>query len=437
MNALTGPDILLRSISSGESAPLRPAQGAASPARFQEIRRVTERIVAPLTTEDSVVSSTGDTSPPKWHLAHTTWFFERMLLRRFIPEYETRRPEYDYLFNSYYETAGAFLPKRKRAELSRPGLAEILEYRAEVSEAVSRAWSKLQKNSAALNVLELGLQHEQQHQELLLMDIKRNFFANPLRPTYRKGEARPRRLPRVPRFLEFGGGKHEIGFAGEGFAYDNESGRHPVWVSPFALSRDLVSNGEFLEFVESGGYQDPRHWLADGWDQVRRESWSAPLYWQKEGGTWREMTLAGMQPLDLAQPVCHVSYYEALAFAHWKGARLPTEAEWEVAAATVPVRGHFLEEEDFQPRPPADEEGLAQMHGTLWEWTGSAYLPYPGYRPYEQELAEYNGKFMCNQMVVRGGACVTPQSHYRPTYRNFFYPQMRWQFCGFRLARDL
>ncbi|RZA08653.1 MAG: ergothioneine biosynthesis protein EgtB, partial [Proteobacteria bacterium] len=289
-------------------------------------------------------------------------------------------------------------------------------------------------------IIELGMHHEQQHQELLLMDIKQNLFANPLRPAYHARQFKPSQAAAAPAdsFADFAGGKHEIGFAGEGFAYDNESGRHGVWLEPYSLSQSLVTCGEYLEFIEAKGYENPRYWLADGWDFIRREGITAPLYWEKNGaGAYSIFSLAGMRPLDPAAPVSHVSYYEAAAFAEWRGARLPTEAEWEAAASSEGILGQFMEEGSFEPAPAKAGFKLSQAHGTLWEWTQSAYLPYPRYRPYDASLAEYNGKFMCNQMVLRGGSCVTPRDHYRPTYRNFFYPQMRWQFSGFRLARNL
>lgn len=412
--------------------------------RFLSVRARTEALAASLSAEDAQVSVTGDTSPPKWHLAHTTWFFEHMALKAFSPGYEEVDPAYDFLFNSYYETVGTYLPKKRRPQMSRPGLAEVLRYRRAVTERTAELLEG-PADSAACAVIELGINHEEQHQELLLMDIKQNFFASPLRPVYASEDSRlpheardAASVTKAPSYQAFAGGKHLIGFAGEGFAYDNESGQHAVWLEPYELSSRMVTCGEYLEFIEAGGYQDPRHWLSDGWDFVRSQNVKAPLYWEEKGGERTLFTLAGTRPLNLSEPVSHVSYYEAQAYAAWRGARLPTEFEWEAAVTPLaPAAGHFLEDREYHPRPAAAGEGLAQAHGTLWEWTGSAYLPYPRYRPYDSSLAEYNGKFMCNQMVLRGGSLATPRAHYRTTYRNFFYPQMRWQFSGFRLARSL
>ena len=403
-------------------------------ARFLSVRARTEALAAPLSPEECQVSVTGDTSPPKWHLAHTTWFFERMVLSANLPDYRPFDPAYDFLFNSYYETVGAFLPKKRRPQIARPGVAEILEYRRVITARVEE-FLRAGAPAEARAVIELGVNHEEQHQELLLMDIKQNFFVNPLRPAYRKQTAAPAASAPYFAFREFGEGLHHFGHAGADFAYDNEGGRHRAWLEPYALGSRLVTNGEYREFVEAGAYRDPRLWLADGWDYLRDQKVSAPLYWEARDGAWFEFTLAGERELDPAAPVSHISYYEAAAFAQWKGARLPTEYEWE-AAAPKEVRGQFLESDS--PAPAAASAGpLAQFHGTLWEWTSSAYLAYPGYRPYDSSLAEYNGKFMCNQMVLRGGSFATSRPHYRPTYRNFFYPPMRWQFGGFRLARSL
>ncbi|RZA04448.1 MAG: ergothioneine biosynthesis protein EgtB [Proteobacteria bacterium] len=409
--------------------------------RFAAVRAQTEALRAPLSSEDCQVSVTGDTSPPKWHLAHTTWFFERMVLVAFAKGYQEFDPNFDFLFNSYYETVGPFLPKKKRASISRPALAEVEAYRNSVTKHLLEFLSLCDEEAflSAAPIVELGMHHEQQHQELLLMDIKQNLFANPLRPVYRA----PRALRAVNEasvkgtFSDYSGGKHEIGFRGEGFAYDNEGGRHGVWLEAYALGNNLVTCGEYREFIEAKGYENPRFWLADGWDFIRREGITAPLYWEKSSRGYDIFTLEGMRALDPAAPVSHVSYYEAAAYAEWRGARLPTEAEWEVAAAGLPIVGQFIDDGSFEPTAGTGSATLAQAHGTLWEWTQSAYLPYPRYRPYDASLAEYNGKFMCNQMVLRGGSCVTPRDHYRPTYRNFYYPQMRWQFSGFRLARNL
>jgi ergothioneine biosynthesis protein EgtB len=401
-------------------------------AQFLEIRAMTLRIAGPLATEDLVISATEDTSPPKWHLAHTTWFFERMILRRFVPGYQEFDPNFDFLFNSYYETVGAFLPKKSRSHLSRPSSDSILAYRRAVDQAIENFVHEGISFEEALPILQLGLHHEQQHQELLLMDIKRNFFANPIFPVYRPTKAEEQKQL-SPGFVKFQGGLQEIGFRGDGFAYDNELGRHKVWLEPFSLGNGLVTNGEFLEFIEEGGYENPRLWLSDGWAAKKAECWQAPLYWKKVKGQWKEYSLAGLATLDPARPVSHISYFEALAYAHFRSARLPTEFEWEHAASQSDVTGPFLDEGCLIPQ---NSGSLGGVHGSLWQWTQSAYLPYPRYQPFAQELAEYNGKFMCNQMVLRGGSFGTPLSHYRPTYRNFYYPHMRWQFCGLRLARD-
>lgn len=382
-----------------------------------------------------MVSVTDDTSPAKWHLAHTSWFFERFVLSTWRPGRSPFHPQYDFLFNSYYEGLGNFLAKPERNFLSRPSIDEILRYREsiehEIQEFLNEARAADFRNLAP--ILELGLHHEQQHQELLLMDTKRNFYANPLRPAYRSLAREDGETSVSQGFREFPGGLTKVGAEcpAAGFAFDNERPRHREWLEPFAIAESLVTNGDFLEFIEDGGYATPTLWLSDGWDWKEAGAIAVPLYWEKVDGGWSEMTLGGMRWLSPSQPVAHLSYYEADAFARWRGSRLPTEAEWERAAADAPVDGPFL---DLTKLHPASANGV---HGTLWQWTSTSYGPYPGYRAFSGPLAEYNGKFMGNQMVLRGGSCVTPRSHYRVTYRNFFYPQQRWQFAGLRLAKDI
>ncbi len=408
-------------------------------AAYRRVRGDSERLCAPLRTEDYVIQTTDEASPAKWHLAHVTWFFETFVLRDYLPGYSEFDPAFRALFNSYYEQIGAFHPRGARGHLSRPDVEEVYRYRAHVDRHVEalldegrdQPWPEI------LERLEIGLNHEQQHQELLLTDLKRNFSANPLRPAYRTD------LPPAPRaarpaleWIAFPGGVVEIGAAAEGFAYDNERPRHRSLLEPFRLASRPVTNGEFLAFMESGGYANPALWLTDGWARVQSDGWSGPLYWERQGGEWWQFTLAGMRRLDADEPVCHVSFYEADAYARWAGRRLPTEAEWEIAAAEQPIAGNLRESGLLHPSIAAPGEGLRQVWGDVWEHTASAYRPYPGYRCAEGALGEYNGKFMCNQMVLRGGSCVTPGDHLRPSYRNFFYPHERWQFQGFRLAED-
>jgi ergothioneine biosynthesis protein EgtB len=404
---------------------------------FRRVRADTEALCAPLRTEDFVIQTTDEASPVKWHLAHVSWFFETFILREYLPGYPEFDPAFRVLFNSYYEQVGAFHPRGARGFLSRPTVEEVFRYRAHVDahmhdllgESRDRPWPEI------LERLEIGLNHEQQHQELLLTDLKRNFSVNPLRPAYRTDLPEPPAGARGPiDWIAFDGGLHEIGHAGERFAYDNECPRHRVFLEPFCLASRPVTNGEFLAFIESGGYANPALWLSDGWARVRAERWGAPLYWERIDGEWWQFTLSGMRRLNPDEPVCHVSHYEADAYASWAGLRLPTEAEWEVAAAAAPVEGNLRDRGHLRPVVAAAGSGLRQLYGDVWEHTASAYLPYPGFRAAEGALGEYNGKFMCSQMVLRGGSCATPADHIRATYRNFFYPHERWQFQGFRLA---
>lgn len=400
--------------------------------RYAAVRAQTEALCRPLAVDDYQVQSVPEASPPKWHIAHVTWFFETFLLRPFAPRYRVFHPRFEHLFNSYYETVGTFHPRGERGALSRPTVAEVYAYRAHVDAAMGALLEGVgdeRWDEVAARVT-LGLNHEQQHQELLLMDVKRNFFANPLRPAY--AEALPAAAAALAfAWLECDGGTVEIGHAGAGFAFDNETPRHPRILPPHRLASRPVTNGEYLEFVEAGGYGEPRHWLADGWAKVREANWRAPLYWEKIDGRWWEMTLGGMQPLSEDAPVCHVSYYEAEAYARWADARLPVEAELEAQLAARPREGNFVESGRLHPAP-----GDGQWYGDVWEWTSSAYSPYPGFRPLPGSLGEYNGKFMVNQLVLRGGCCASPRAHLRASYRNFFYPHDRWQFAGIRLAQD-
>jgi len=404
--------------------------------RYRAVRQGTEALTRSLTAEDQLAQSMPDASPTKWHLAHTTWFWETFLLIPHLAGYKPFDPRFHYLFNSYYEALGPRQPRPERGLLTRPSLDDVLAYRAHVDAGMGRLLAEDAGPHADL--LALGLAHEEQHQELILMDILHLFAQSPLQPAYappRGGQAGP--APEAPRFVGFEGGLVEIGHDGDGFAFDNEGPRHKVWLEPFELADRLVTNAEWLAFMADGGYRRPELWLSEGWARAQAEGWQAPLYWQEAAdGDWRAMTLHGLRPLDLAAPVSHVSFYEAEAFAAWAGARLPTEAEWEHAAQGLPLAGNFLGSGRLEPAAPPPGAGLRQMFGDLWAWTRSSYSPYPGFKAAAGAVGEYNGKFMAGQMVLRGGACVTPAGHIRASYRNFFYPQQRWMFSGVRLARD-
>ncbi|MBI2867241.1 MAG: ergothioneine biosynthesis protein EgtB [Chloroflexi bacterium] len=409
--------------------------------RYKQVRQATEALCTPLVPEDFVIQSMADVSPPKWHLAHTTWFFETFLLSPTAPGYRPFHPLFRYLFNSYYQGVGAFHPRPQRGLLSRPTVDEVYRYRKHVDEAVLALVAKANEEqmSTIAPIITLGLQHEQQHQELLLTDIKHVFASNPLRPVYQPPIAHTPSKPRPSplRWVEFAGGLSSLGHRGDGFCFDNELQRHQVFLQPFRIASRLVTNEEYLSFMEDGGYHSPRFWLSDGWDTVQRQRWDAPLYWEKSEGHWWQMTLRGMEKIEGSAPVCHVSFYEADAYARWAEKRLPTEAEWEHVAAGLPIEGTFQESQALCPLPaPGKGFGTEQIFGDVWEWTRSAYGPYPGYRPPQGAVGEYNGKFMSGQMVLRGGSCATPISHIRPTYRNFFPPHARWQFMGIRLADD-
>jgi ergothioneine biosynthesis protein EgtB len=406
--------------------------------RLRAVRSRTESLCAPLETEDYVIQACESVSPPKWHLAHTSWFFENFILLPFAPGFRVFDDAYAHLFNSYYETAGTFFPRSQRGLLSRPTVADIYRYRSHVDEALQALLNDLPQPSAAdiLARMELGIEHETQHQELLLMDVKYNFFINPHKPAYRDAADMISPMPRLSMgWQTFKGGIVEIGHDGMGFSFDNEQPRHRTLLQDYRLGNRLVSNAEYLDFIAAGGYQRPELWLSDGWHTVNTQRWFAPLYWMQEGNDWRQFTLSGMRPLDPYEPVAHLSYFEADAYARWAGKRLPTEAEWEHAAANLPVTGIFLESGMLHPQA-AQQSGLTQMYGDLWEWTQSAYVSYPGFRPLSGTLGEYNGKFMSGQMVLRGGCCATAQDHMRASYRNFFRPADRWMFSGLRLAED-
>ena len=410
-------------------------------ARFAAVRAATVALTAGLAPEDQVIQTMPDVSPAKWHLAHTTWFFERFLLLSFSPDYRRFDQTFDYLFNSYYEAVGARHPRAARGLLSRPTVAEVLRYRAHVDAGLAALIGSLaeEKWRRFEPLLDLGLNHEQQHQELIVTDIKHVLAANHVMPVYRPQAPRSPAAPQPLAWIGYDGGLSEIGQDGAGFAFDNEGPRHRTYVAPYRLGSRLVTCGEYAAFIADGGYRRPEFWLSDGWAAVTTRGWQAPLYWCAVDGGFQLLTLAGRRPLDRCEPVCHVSLYEADAYASWAGKRLPTETEWELAAVTLPIAGNFADGGDFHPAPvqPAADPSLPQqMFGDVWEWTASAYLPYHGYRAAEGAIGEYNGKFMSGQMVLRGGSCATPADHIRPTYRNFFPPDARWQFSGIRLAED-
>jgi ergothioneine biosynthesis protein EgtB len=404
--------------------------------RLFETRRLSSDLAAPLSDEDQVVQAMDDASPTKWHLAHTTWFFEAFLLKRFLSGYRVFDERFEYCFNSYYESVGARQPRAKRGLLTRPSAEEVRAYREFVDAALARLFDRPLKREAA-ELIELGINHEQQHQELLLTDILALFAAEPLKPAYRDSDPGVGADDAAPlSWVAFEGGIFEIGRDGTGFAYDNEGPRHEALIRPFKLADRCMTNAEWLEFINDGGYATPTLWLADGWNTIKSQDWAGPLYAEMAEGGLMQMSLKGFRPVDPAAPVTHVSYYEADAFARWAGYRLPTEFEWELAAAGVPIEGSMLGAGHLRPMPAGAGAGLKQMFGDVWEWTASAYLPYPGFKTAPGAVGEYNGKFMVSQFVLRGGSCATPEGHVRRTYRNFFYPHQRWQFTGLRLAQD-
>ena len=419
--------------------------------RFHQIRKFTNALCVGLEPEDCVVQSMPDVSPTKWHVAHTTWFFETFILKKFVPGYRAEIPEYAYLFNSYYNAAGDMHRRDLRGLISRPTVSQAQRYRASVDSHIDDLLSNPDESllDEMEPILVLGIHHEQQHQELLITDIKHVLAQNPLYPVFRKpktggrSSATPDSQSSPLQFIDFEEGIVEIGHDGDGFAYDNEGPRHQALVHAFSLATRPVTNGEYIAFIEDNGYSRPEFWLSLGWMTVNEQRSSAPLYWTKRDGAWWNFTLSGLRRVDQSEPVTHISYFEADAYANWAGARLPTEFEWERAALSCPIEGNFVETEIFHPvamvsAVSADKprKGLHQIFGNVWEWTRSAYSPYPGYRAAPGALGEYNGKFMCNQYVLRGGSCATSRTHIRRTYRNFFQPEKRWQFTGIRLARD-
>ncbi|QDT16475.1 ergothioneine biosynthesis protein EgtB [Alienimonas californiensis] len=446
------------------AAPAPPAAAATAPAvptplmgealaeRFTDVRAFTETLVEPLSPEDCVVQPMPDASPAKWHLAHTTWFFEAFLLKPYLSKYPIFHPKFGFLFNSYYNALGPRHARAARGMLTRPSLEEVCDYRAHVDRHMAELLAQNESAETA-RLIEVGLHHEQQHQELLLTDIKYTLWRNPLRPAYRDGTSNDEQVEReapasfdIPHssFTQFSEGLYEVGRDTGAFCYDNEQPRHRVWRDAFELADRPVTSGEWAAFIEDGGYRRPELWLSAGWAAVQREGWEAPLYWERQkGGGWRTFTLSGMAPVEPAEPVCHVNYYEADAFARWAGLsepglRLPTEQEWEIAADASgydPAAGDTADGGRLHPIAPAPGPGLRGLAGGVWEWTASPYIAYPGYAPPAGALGEYNGKFMCDQWVLRGGSCATSATHLRSTYRNFFPADARWQFSGLRLAR--
>lgn len=421
------------------SAILHTEASESFPERYQQVRKQTVDLCTPLETEDYGVQPMDDASPPKWHLAHVTWFFETFLLVPELPGYTRFNPAFETLFNSYYNGVGKPFPRPKRGHLSRPTVAEIYEYRAHVDDAMVRLLSGSPSAQACFRT-EVGLNHEQQHQELLLTDLKYNLGNNPLKPAYVANKLAASEASDLC-WQSFDSGLVEVGSnTGEHYVFDNETPRHRVFLNAFELATRTITNGEYIEFIEDKGYERFELWLSDGWahlNQLGDDRWSMPLYWERRGSDYFEYTLSGERPVDLNAPVCHISAYEADAYARWCNCRLPTEYEWEWAARGHPVQGNLLESGNYQPLSASGEGTPRGLFGDSWEWTSSSYGPYPGYRPFEGQLGEYNGKFMANQLVLRGGSCASASTHIRATYRNFFYPPDRWQFTGLRLARDI
>ncbi len=405
---------------------------------FFDVRSFTMELVEPLKTEDFIIQIVEHASPAKWHLAHTSWFFEAFFLEKAMDDYKTKHPKYGYLFNSYYLQTGEPHCRNKRGNLSRPTVQEVLDYRKYVNEHVQDFLETCSEEEFEKwrSVIEVGLNHEQQHQELLVTDLKIMFGQNPLHPVY-TAEKRPSADPQPElTWHSYDEGVYEIGHPGGEFGYDNEFPRHKTYIHDFQLANRLITNGEYLEFMNDGGYKDPKFWLDEGYATVVDDEWNAPLYWKKQDGNWHHFTLNGLEPIDMNEPVTHVSYFEADAYARWAGCRLPTEFEWELASEPLPLEGNFVDKKYFHPAPAQPSKpGLQQMFGDAWQWTRSSYAAYPGYETFPGALGEYNGKFMCNQYVLRGGSCATSKSHYRKTYRNFFHAKFRWQFTSIRLAK--
>ncbi|MEH6404212.1 MAG: ergothioneine biosynthesis protein EgtB [Sneathiella sp.] len=397
-------------------------------------------LTSSLSDADTTVQSMPDASPAKWHLGHTTWFFETLVLIPYFPSYVPFDNSYHFLFNSYYESLGPRQPRPKRGMLTRPDLSKICDYRRYVDQHLDQLTSQDTCPSAAIPLIELGIHHELQHQELLLTDILHLFSQNPIRPAYQSPE--PLAVSNSPlsptNWVEFEGGILDIGHAGNTFSFDCETPEHKQIIRPFKLASKPVTNREWLSFMEEDGYKNPLYWLSDGWATVQKEEWQSPLYWEQEDEIWNAMTLRGFQPVDLDAPVSHISYFEADAFARWSGKRLPTEFEWEIASQAVELTGNLSERQHLKPKAATGkDDGLQQMFGDVWEWTSSPYISYPGFKPATGAISEYNGKFMSGQFVLKGGACTTPQAQMRKSYRNFFYPHQKWQFTGLRLAEDM
>lgn len=402
---------------------------------YKSVRRRTEELCMPLAPDDYQIQSIEQTSPPKWHIAHVSWLFEAFVLPRFHPEYIPFDPQFDFLFNSYYYTHGEMHPRAKRGLLSRPTVEEVYSYRAYTDGQVQQlieGVEEAQWQEFAFYIT-LGLNHEQQHQELLLMDIKHNLSANPLLPAYSPNLSVPQGEGRAMRWQERAGGIWQVGYDGRGFAYDNETPCHDVLLRDHRLADRFITNDEYREFIDDGGYSEPALWLSDGWALIHSQGWRHPLYWQQCDGEWMQFTLGGLRELNPNEPVCHLSFFEADAYARWAGKRLPLESELETLLAEKPVQGNFADSKLLHPSPAGNE---GQWYGDLWAWTASPYTPYPGFRPLAGAVGEYNGKFMANQMVLKGGSCITPDGHIRASYRNFFYPHERWAFTGLRLAED-
>lgn len=398
---------------------------------FEKVRNQTQALVLPLTVEDMALQSMQDASPPKWHLAHTTWFFEEFILKPRVANYQSPDDRFAFLFNSYYVKAGPRHARDKRGLLSRPSVGDVMDYRAHVNDALNNLLNADRDDLHDIaRLVELGCHHEMQHQELLVTDLLHAFSYNPLMPAFRDPEPMPTTHEVALTFTKHSGGLLNIGNDGKQFAYDCEQPRHKTYIEPFSLANRPVSNRDWIEFMQDGGYLEPTLWLMDGWAKCQKENWNAPLYWWQQDDEWWTFTLRGAQPVNLDAPVVHVSYYEAEAFARWAAARLPTEAEWEVAANKLPVNGNFLENNNLRPLPNGG------LWGDVWEWTQSPFSPYPGFQPSEGAVGEYNGKFMVNQFVLRGGSCATPLAQMRPSYRTFFYPHQRWQMLGLRLAKN-